>query len=159
MAENKEGNFINISYSISNLIIISSIIVFIWIIGVSLYDLILTSLRPHALLSMAFLIFSVLNLDRILHLANAKIDETHIYLKGLFFSKKIELSTVISLKQKNRIKWYHEKMIEVKIRGNTWRIKRFYIIPNNLSYETKPTNKIFDFLNEYTEKAKNKNAR
>ena len=150
-----ENNKINLSNSFPRFMIIYGLIICLWGMIVCFYGLLN---RPFTIFNIIALLFAIpvfWMVDNYIHLANAQIDIDYIYLKGLFFTKKIKLKDISSVKQKKRgLKKYNEPLIVIKTKNpNEW-LKKFYLIPNNVSYDKKVDSRIFDLLNDYVSKAK-----
>jgi|WetSurMetagenome_2_1015567.scaffolds.fasta_scaffold08754_2 hypothetical protein len=158
MIEDKIDKKIKLSYDLHMAIIIVGVIVSVWIFATGLYGLLNLDFSIFNIISLIVLIFAIFALDHLLHLANAEIDDDFIYLKGLFFSKKIDLRHIDLIKQKLRLRKNYEPLILIKTNDSEHFIKRYYIIPNNVSFDKKVDNKIFNLLYEYIYKVKN-NAR
>ncbi len=119
------------------------------------YNLIISKLNFFSFIGIIFIIVFIYFIDLLLHIYNAELDENHLYLKGIFCSKTIELCKIKNIKQKNGLKRNYEKLIQVKQRKKTGFFDRIYIMPNDsLNYGEKHRNKNFLLLSEYIEKAK-----
>ncbi len=144
---------INISNTYPRLIMIFGLIICIFGFIVCGYGALKNPFTFFNIVAFFFMIPLIYMFDNYLHLANAQIDNEYIYLKGLFFTKKIELKNIVTITQKKqRLKRYNESMIVVNFNHGFW--KRFYIIPNNTSFDKKVDSRIFVMLNDYISKAK-----
>jgi hypothetical protein len=160
MNEDKIDKKIKLSYDLPLIILIVGIIISVWIFAIGLYGLFKLDFSIFNIISLIFLILAIFLFDNLLHLANAELDDNYVYLKGLFFSKKVDLINIDSVKQKKwRLRNNYEPLISIKTGNNNHIIKRYYIIPNNVSFDKKVDNRIFNLLNDYVLKVKNINAR
>ena len=150
---------IKVSYEIPKFIMIVVVFIFIWILISGLVGLFNHDFSFFSIISLLFVFVAIYMISILIHLANVELNGNFLYLKGILFSQKIELSKIVSIKQKWGLRKNYEPLIFIKTKNNNHIIKRFYLIPNNYSYDKKVGDDIYSLLNETILKAKNNNAR